>query len=127
MKQYILLLILISITAKSQPTPPDPVVEEPSPDEPPICGLYTITGKPLPVLSLKTSVYSEGSYAQMLSSQIYRNPYTDPIETVFYFPRAANSVFHEFSAVFRDKKVVGRRSEERRVGKECRSRWSPYH
>src|SRR5438105_6521897 len=23
--------------------------------------------------------------------------------------------------------VPGRRSEERRVGKECRSRWSPYH
>ena len=22
---------------------------------------------------------------------------------------------------------MGRRSEERRVGKECRSRWSPYH
>ena len=25
-----------------------------------------------------------------------------------------------------DKKIAGR-SEERRVGKECRSRWSPYH
>ena len=24
-------------------------------------------------------------------------------------------------------KVNNRRSEERRVGKECRSRWSPYH
>ena len=24
-------------------------------------------------------------------------------------------------------KVEGGRSEERRVGKECRSRWSPYH
>ena len=24
-------------------------------------------------------------------------------------------------------KIVERRSEERRVGKECRSRWSPYH
>ena len=24
-------------------------------------------------------------------------------------------------------RLVGRRSEERRVGKECRSRWSPYH
>ena len=24
-------------------------------------------------------------------------------------------------------KAVGERSEERRVGKECRSRWSPYH
>ena len=23
--------------------------------------------------------------------------------------------------------VLDRRSEERRVGKECRSRWSPYH
>ena len=23
--------------------------------------------------------------------------------------------------------VIGGRSEERRVGKECRSRWSPYH
>ena len=23
--------------------------------------------------------------------------------------------------------IVGERSEERRVGKECRSRWSPYH
>src|SRR5690554_7689215 len=25
------------------------------------------------------------------------------------------------------RKVSTRRSEERRVGKECRSRWSPYH
>src|SRR6266481_7019167 len=24
-------------------------------------------------------------------------------------------------------RLVARRSEERRVGKECRSRWSPYH
>src|SRR2546425_12860063 len=24
-------------------------------------------------------------------------------------------------------KIGGKRSEERRVGKECRSRWSPYH
>ena len=25
------------------------------------------------------------------------------------------------------EKPNGNRSEERRVGKECRSRWSPYH
>src|SRR2546427_2689448 len=25
------------------------------------------------------------------------------------------------------RRPAGRRSEERRVGKECRSRWSPYH
>ena len=26
-----------------------------------------------------------------------------------------------------DSQVIRGRSEERRVGKECRSRWSPYH
>src|SRR2546425_36049 len=26
-----------------------------------------------------------------------------------------------------EARVTGTRSEERRVGKECRSRWSPYH
>ena len=26
-----------------------------------------------------------------------------------------------------DKTIPANRSEERRVGKECRSRWSPYH
>ena len=29
--------------------------------------------------------------------------------------------------VLRKVRIVGPRSEERRVGKECRSRWSPYH
>ena len=28
---------------------------------------------------------------------------------------------------FHGEKGKGGRSEERRVGKECRSRWSPYH
>src|SRR5258706_1328892 len=28
---------------------------------------------------------------------------------------------------FKTKEEIGERSEERRVGKECRSRWSPYH
>jgi len=27
----------------------------------------------------------------------------------------------------KDHEACGARSEERRVGKECRSRWSPYH
>ena len=32
-----------------------------------------------------------------------------------------------FNAVFEDAEEEWDRSEERRVGKECRSRWSPYH
>ena len=30
-------------------------------------------------------------------------------------------------AVIKAKNLLNSRSEERRVGKECRSRWSPYH
>ena len=38
----------------------------------------------------------------------------------------------EFASYFgndalKDKNYIDERSEERRVGKECRSRWSPYH
>ena len=30
-------------------------------------------------------------------------------------------------AIYVGFEVITKRSEERRVGKECRSRWSPYH
>ena len=33
----------------------------------------------------------------------------------------------DFDDVLRDTESLEVRSEERRVGKECRSRWSPYH
>src|SRR5256885_1985221 len=33
----------------------------------------------------------------------------------------------DFIPLERDNQVARFRSEERRVGKECRSRWSPYH
>ena len=39
------------------------------------------------------------------------------VDYIFGYPGGA--VLHIYDALFR--------SEERRVGKECRSRWSPYH
>ena len=38
-----------------------------------------------------------------------------------------NKSFLSLSEEFQDVKERINRSEERRVGKECRSRWSPYH
>ena len=37
--------------------------------------------------------------------------------------------FSNYVSIFKDKYFIKAltRSEERRVGKECRSRWSPYH
>ena len=40
--------------------------------------------------------------------------------TNFHFPERAVMLFME-------TEIDDYRSEERRVGKECRSRWSPYH
>ena len=39
--------------------------------------------------------------------------------------QALRSLWRELSVIFARGKLC--RSEERRVGKECRSRWSPYH
>ena len=59
---------------------------------------------------------------------IYRSPLAEGIlksklpENIFFVDSAGTANYH-----------IGRqpdhrsRSEERRVGKECRSRWSPYH
>ena len=38
--------------------------------------------------------------------------------------RGATNIFR---ATAKEIIYMSRRSEERRVGKECRSRWSPYH
>ena len=37
------------------------------------------------------------------------------------------TVFHAGTRIGRNCGKLKARSEERRVGKECRSRWSPYH
>ena len=43
-------------------------------------------------------------------------------------PRILGRVSEAKSATARTQiELLGLRSEERRVGKECRSRWSPYH
>src|SRR2546422_2194177 len=41
--------------------------------------------------------------------------------------RALAQPLEEAARAVHDEPDLGPRSEERRVGKECRSRWSPYH
>src|SRR5229473_5201024 len=36
-------------------------------------------------------------------------------------------IFRDLDRICRAEVLLASRSEERRVGKECRSRWSPYH
>ena len=54
---------------------------------------------------------------------------TDPSSASNYLTARCAHLDHEvFGTVFLDARHrILARSEERRVGKECRSRWSPYH
>ena len=55
-----------------------------------------------------------------------------PWEAKEEFPLLFNSIYRNYKTVEIIANSIGayfaiNRSEERRVGKECRSRWSPYH
>ena len=57
-------------------------------------------------------------------------PFSDPMSGIGWeddldTPRTAAELTEALETTWRI--VAGSRSEERRVGKECRSRWSPYH
>ena len=42
-------------------------------------------------------------------------------------PQDIEGTLREIQTTYNKDKIIISRSEERRVGKECRSRWSPYH
>ena len=57
------------------------------------------------------------------SISFYSSVYFSMVVFEVYYGHSFFYCFHVMSFV----KDMFRRSEERRVGKECRSRWSPYH
>ena len=70
-----------------------------------------------------TVVHEDGEVIKQVSQEIYSTgKVTDKSEIGTYwwneFQKAFNSAYEDSFET---------RSEERRVGKECRSRWSPYH
>src|SRR5579871_5878779 len=57
----------------------------------------------------------------------YRRLLADP-ELAWFFPGGVGDRHRAFLVTALGEALGGpERSEERRVGKECRSRWSPYH
>src|SRR3712207_7081976 len=78
------------------------------------------------------SAYAEGNEPEANNTDTYDNgvkivpSYLLPVETVF--ADDIQSVLVDSGYWTADEVASGQsRSEERRVGKECRSRWSPYH
>ena len=64
-------------------------------------------------------------HRQVGVSIIYSNEIVNDDETITI--QVKNSTLEETLKMALKRKNILLRSEERRVGKECRSRWSPYH
>ena len=54
-------------------------------------------------------------------------PGPDFVDRIFMNSDRNINVLKNLQWIFNTGRLAGTRSEERRVGKECRSRWSPYH
>ena len=75
-------------------------------------------------------IFARIFYALLLGSSIFYGCEITAPETVDPSLVDADRVVDEFASLqteTQDILNIVARSEERRVGKECRSRWSPYH
>ena len=80
------------------------------------------------VLKRLYEIHYQSIYLRKLLSYTVR--ITDFNEEDFFdMKNAANVLQYHFNRIITGihRKISFKRSEERRVGKECRSRWSPYH
>src|SRR5258707_9742268 len=60
--------------------------------------------------------------------KVFEHPMLERADAKIHFPDYTGIADKEIKDTHRISAVEGsERSEERRVGKECRSRWSPYH
>src|SRR2546429_3770664 len=75
----------------------------------------------LPISSRPAIVYTCASICTFRPNSRAVCDVTGPIQAIFGRANSTTRLINVFM------KVASYRSEERRVGKECRSRWSPYH
>ena len=68
-----------------------------------------------------------GSLLQHFGIRVLPCSYTVDGKQIIYGGDIEAFDAHTYYELLRQGKRVTTRSEERRVGKECRSRWSPYH
>src|SRR2546430_1499238 len=87
----------------------------------------TVTGVQTCALPISSSAMPTISYSRPHGCRnwIARSPNRDASRTSK--PRLVSRLRQNPSADTGTDRLSARRSEERRVGKECRSRWSPYH
>src|SRR5256886_4482308 len=83
----------------------------------------TVTGVQTCALPISTQLTVAAAYEAVLFGPQTNSSSLDARNGAVYCDSASGSPIGDDDAGF----VASNRSEERRVGKECRSRWSPYH
>ena len=63
----------------------------------------------------------------IIEFDLIKNQASNIIKVIGVGGGGGNAVKNMYSQGIKDVSFAICRSEERRVGKECRSRWSPYH
>ena len=88
-------------------------------------GKYALYQKNLEEFIAKVAKLIVGEKAAMVVDHVEYHAIDDEYDTTIFTERMPKNA----SSALPSKKGIQdhRRSEERRVGKECRSRWSPYH
>src|SRR5258706_178292 len=82
----------------------------------------------------RAGLIERGREAQWRPCRLQANPLKDIADWVEYYRRHWEESFDKLDRYLKElqhknqvNEIQRKRSEERRVGKECRSRWSPYH
>jgi len=89
--------------------------------------LVTIDTAPIARRRIELAVaLAERFNAHLIGLQTSISPDAPQARGYFEYFNQSLDAFHE-EFVERMRAEAAARSEERRVGKECRSRWSPYH
>ena len=95
---------------------------------------YGVSPSPADEVEQHVTIWSNGEVK--ISRYVFgdiRSGYVKAWSDTFYITKPdVENIFEHISMYFAEnyekkKKKDNPRSEERRVGKECRSRWSPYH
>ena len=62
----------------------------------------------------------------LIANELKQSPVTD-VEVKAEYEKLVKDSAQSGAQEYKARHILQLRSEERRVGKECRSRWSPYH
>ena len=132
MKRLSILLMLLFLTGcaaspieTSEPTLPTPMTEAPQPD-PTETTVTATTTPPDPIRELLDSMTVEERVGQLFLARCNAESALTDIQAYHLGGFVLFGEDFEGQTPSSLRQTLSR-SEERRVGKECRSRWSPYH